>query len=60
MSFPWSGTLIRGLCELDGFVMRIFTRFVCRGWWCRLTNKLFECPGFRIVRQYKNDGEEGK
>jgi len=21
-------------------------------------NELFECPGFRIVRQYKNDGEE--
>jgi len=23
-----------------------------------LTNKLFECPGVRIVRQYKNDGKE--
>jgi hypothetical protein len=37
--------------------MRIFTRFTgrrCLG----LTDKRFECPGFRIVRQYKNDGEE--
>jgi len=36
--------------------MRVFTGLFC--WWCGLTNKLFECPGVRIVRQYKNDGKE--
>jgi len=27
-------------------------------WWGGLSHKLFKRPGFWIVRQYKNDGEE--
>jgi hypothetical protein len=42
--------------ELNGFVMRGLTTFVCGWGW--VPDKSFECPGSRIVRQYKNDGEE--
>jgi len=55
MCSSWKWTFIGALGKLHGLVMRIFTRPL--SWWRGLTNKLFKCPGFWIVRQYKNDGE---
>jgi hypothetical protein len=50
------GAIVRAMRELNGFVMRGLTTLISR--WGRVPNELFECPGFRIIRQYKNDGEE--
>jgi hypothetical protein len=54
MCSSWKWAFVWALGKLNGLVMRIFTGSL--SWWCGLTHKLFKCPGFRIVRQYKNDG----
>jgi len=56
MCSAWRRTLIGALGKLNGFVMRRLTGSL--SWWGWLSHKLFECPGFWIVRQYKNDSEE--
>src|SRR5210317_567385 len=45
-----------GLSKLDGVVMRIFAFFSGFRWCLLSIHKLFQCPGFWIVSEHKNDG----